>query len=558
MTTSLFIRTFRGYRVAEYRVSRGGEVLRDHSPTTDRAFIALLSSGFFLRLAMVWAGLCDRSIVADDAYYYYTIARNAAAGLGFSFDTITLTNGFHPLYQILLVPIALASGIVSSDPWVLIHLALTLCSFFDLLSGIVLGLLMSSFFSRRIVLWATAAWMFGPWSVLLTLRGLEGSVNVLLLALWLIFVMRHHADFLFSRRTSILLGLLYGLTILARTDNLLYVGAGLIVQSFLVLRGRQYEFRTALVNGAYCVLAAVVIVLPWVIWNLSHFQTIVQSSALVKMENVRIYGTLVDSRYPPIIGFLKQLTAWIWIPARYVAGEEFHGRQYTWILITLGCAAIIIAVVQAGRRWSLMSTLEGRSLAGGAGTYLLCHLVLCTLIVRTYATWYASFSVFLFSAAAGVALGTIVTKRNRFVAVLCPALTVLFIVYTYVHFFLQTGIEPRGAEDNLAGGLRLIEQRSPGPHVIGAFNAGALGFFAPLHAPFKVVNLDGLVNNQIRREWKEGLSLQYITQTTDVLWLANLAELDIWLSPEEKGTILRRFQPLSDKGGGTDEIRLRQ
>ena len=39
---------------------------------------------------------------ADDAFYYLTIARNIVSGKGISFDGISATNGFHPLYLTLL------------------------------------------------------------------------------------------------------------------------------------------------------------------------------------------------------------------------------------------------------------------------------------------------------------------------------------------------------------------------------------------------------------------------------------------------------------------------
>jgi hypothetical protein len=41
----------------------------------------------------------------DDAFYYFTIARHLSAGEGFTFDGIHATNGFHPLWLCLLVPI---------------------------------------------------------------------------------------------------------------------------------------------------------------------------------------------------------------------------------------------------------------------------------------------------------------------------------------------------------------------------------------------------------------------------------------------------------------------
>ena len=45
--------------------------------------------------------------LVDDGYYYLEIARNIAGGNGFTFDGLNPTNGFHPLWQIMLVPIFL-------------------------------------------------------------------------------------------------------------------------------------------------------------------------------------------------------------------------------------------------------------------------------------------------------------------------------------------------------------------------------------------------------------------------------------------------------------------
>lgn len=44
----------------------------------------------------------------DDGYYYFVIARNIAAGHGPTFDGFELTNGFHPLWAIVLSPLFLA------------------------------------------------------------------------------------------------------------------------------------------------------------------------------------------------------------------------------------------------------------------------------------------------------------------------------------------------------------------------------------------------------------------------------------------------------------------
>jgi len=44
-------------------------------------------------------------LLYDDAYYYFGVARNLAAGHGSTFDGIHSTNGYHPLWCWLLVPV---------------------------------------------------------------------------------------------------------------------------------------------------------------------------------------------------------------------------------------------------------------------------------------------------------------------------------------------------------------------------------------------------------------------------------------------------------------------
>src|SRR5229473_1834131 len=55
------------------------------------AYVAIMLSRYGLRML-------------DDGYYYLQIAYNVSFGRGFTFDGTTLTNGFQPLWQIMLVP----------------------------------------------------------------------------------------------------------------------------------------------------------------------------------------------------------------------------------------------------------------------------------------------------------------------------------------------------------------------------------------------------------------------------------------------------------------------
>ena len=44
-------------------------------------------------------------VTMEDGFYYFKIAQNIAQGEGSSFDGINPTNGYHPLWQLCLVPI---------------------------------------------------------------------------------------------------------------------------------------------------------------------------------------------------------------------------------------------------------------------------------------------------------------------------------------------------------------------------------------------------------------------------------------------------------------------
>ena len=41
----------------------------------------------------------------DDAFYYFQTARNISQGSGITFDGINLTNGFHPLWMLICIPV---------------------------------------------------------------------------------------------------------------------------------------------------------------------------------------------------------------------------------------------------------------------------------------------------------------------------------------------------------------------------------------------------------------------------------------------------------------------
>lgn len=154
----------------------------------------------------------------DDSFYYLVVARNFAAGHGSTFDATTeLTNGYHPLWMAVLVPLFR----FVHDPELGIRLTLLLSGAF------ALGMLV---FLRR-----TLNDVVGPWAALLvfvafawprffglTQNGLE---TALLLFLYAAIFRTLVSGRLETTSQRVGFALLLGFAMLARLDTVFLVFA---------------------------------------------------------------------------------------------------------------------------------------------------------------------------------------------------------------------------------------------------------------------------------------------------------------------------------------------
>jgi hypothetical protein len=76
------------------------------SKLTGRVLLAVAGgvTAVWLLVVLVWRD-APFALTFDDAFYYFGIARNVAHGHGSTFDGINLTNGYHPLWMLLAVPV---------------------------------------------------------------------------------------------------------------------------------------------------------------------------------------------------------------------------------------------------------------------------------------------------------------------------------------------------------------------------------------------------------------------------------------------------------------------
>lgn len=191
----------------------------------------------------------------DDAFYYLTIARNIAAGLGSTFDGLGPTNGYHPIWLGLLIPLA---AVAPSDDW-LIGSVYVLNSLLWIAAVMLLAALGRSMGCRRemvfalpVLIWYGATW--GGRGHYLFFTGLEIGLTIVLL---LLIVWRALAIDLYGKavrwQSLIGLGALLGLLVLTRLDTV-FIAAVLI--GLLALNSARLKGSLARGIAAALLLAA--------------------------------------------------------------------------------------------------------------------------------------------------------------------------------------------------------------------------------------------------------------------------------------------------------------
>ena len=435
-------------------------------------FLWILETGIIVNASIPW--LLGR-VNADDFFYYLVLARNAAAGLGPTFDGLDITNGFHPLYLGMLIPLA---KIPIQDTAFLIKAGLVILLFFHNATGLVIGYKTWQI-SRGAYGWLAALmWLLNPWALIITLYGVEVPIAVFLWAV-IIYLLQtaRQRDVPLDLGRAFMLGLLLGLTILARTDGLMLLGAILVTEFFRALK--RPKQRTDIVISLITVSIVVFLTtLPWWWWNLQHFGTISQVSG-----KAVFLGAHGFNWYQPDFIATKTLAASFAYFARaitygllplLVLGFTFWKRKYAdkpspafgfrslWGELDFAFLAIVLlALWYAGWQWHIQNW------------YLLSTVLVATIIVAIIV----------------VKLDQLQTRLD-----IQQVAGVVFLV----SLVSMLGIFSRGDTGfpRQANGYylaRWLNQHTEADAVIGAWNSGIIGYFTDR----TVVNLDGVVNNSI-------------------------------------------------------------
>ena len=263
--------------------------------------------------------LLFQKCVVDDAFFYLGIAKNIALGNGATFDGSIMTNGFHPVFAILLVPIF---WIFPGNMEIPLHFALTILSVFNLLTGLVIYYIAREIAGKFAGLFALFFWLFNPYVIMIALSGVEVAVACFFLSLCILQYIRLQKSGFSAPKQIIMLGIITALGILSRVDVVFMMITINLFMFYLEYKKKKSFFKALYLPTLYsCVVFA--ILTPWFFWNLYNFGTIRQISG-VTLPNIAHNMYLMKYKTYLSLYFLKteifNLKVWITHIIKYSGG----------------------------------------------------------------------------------------------------------------------------------------------------------------------------------------------------------------------------------------------
>jgi hypothetical protein len=339
--------------------------------------------------------------------------------------------------------------------------------------------------------------------------GMEVSLNAaactLMLAAVLTVVSRPTAQAL------VVAGTAFGFAILSRIDNLFYVGFVALLLAVMAWRS-----KVPLLAGALCLgLPAVLLVAPYFAWNVMQFHHLMPISGRVKtyshaIEEVNDLGGYAAMDYLQvvlgrIVEVFERVLYWT-IPdsLRDALGRSDTNAALLLLLALILSGAIVLRsrAVRLDRGMAVVAVLVAASLL---------HVGIVVFLVGkyvVYTTWYFVWQHLLLAVVLVIVLEglcrTLATRRRLqvlFVGVMLVGSSLTMVRTALIIASLNRAVSWPYDRNNFLQVRQdvalWLRETMASDVIVASFNAGQLGYISER----RVINLDGLVNNDMLLDW---------------------------------------------------------
>jgi hypothetical protein len=424
-------------------------------------------------------------VVPDDAFYYLQIARNIAHLGRSTADGLSNTNGYHPLWMLLVTGLAW----LIPDAALLMRSAITVSLVIHLCAAVAMHYSLRGIVGERWALTAAVCWLVNPLAFVIAQQTVEASVYaVSMLAVFTMYgVVTRQSGGGISRTAAAGFGVILGMMCLARTEGV--VVAGLALTSVFIRAAAGRGFSEGVRSLASASAGFVAIVLPWLVFSIRQVGTIVQDSGAMKA----LWAADVHN------GWSDRLRG-----VRYL-GEYFVRRSVSTITGFDASTALLVALCLAAGCAIIFTNVRDR---GGQGAQAQRAVLVAALaiwfadglLLSEQQIWWLAFPcvamiLLLFLTLPGL-FSTLDAGRTVQTWVQA-ALMIASIAAFGRSFYGSPPLYPW--QPDVRSSQRTIETLVAVPERIGCFNAGIPMFFGG----GRVVALDGLVSHRARTYWAD-------------------------------------------------------
>jgi hypothetical protein len=200
-----------------------------------------------------------RWFTRDDAYYYFKVAQNISEGHGSTFDGINRTNGYHPLWMLVCIPVF---ALARFDLILPLRVLLLVMSGLSVATAILLYRLIGRIFAPAIGAIAALFWAFSyDVFAILYQQGLESGIAAFFIVLLVYKLYEFEMSWRrgeVSSRQIVILAAIAALTMFSRLDLVFLAG---MVGLWVVFRGHLLRFFLPLDIASIIIITALAFML---------------------------------------------------------------------------------------------------------------------------------------------------------------------------------------------------------------------------------------------------------------------------------------------------------
>lgn len=536
------------------------------------SLIFLLCIAKFVLLSFASLDFLLANTISDDAYYYLTIARNCCnQSFLFTFDRLHATNGFHFLYQVILIPFA---PLFDTSLLASVHLLLFLNELFFLIGSLFLSSILLAYFSEKRALICLCSFMLATITSKIIQTGMETSLAymIAMIFLWSVYVVKE---------IPAISGILLGLLFLARSDiGFLYIVTYLTWNAISLKTESLIERKKTKTKLFYSIITLSVVIGPLLIYyyiqfghfstisseqktlmttlesrdNQNHFDILIYLKLVIKssihyLKEIfgRIFGDLINAPHYFVYHYTLKQTDMSQIV--FLFKENFKITLLYWGFIII-CTLFLKFLFDKLTSKKKTTLLQNKPLFATLILLPYVHFFLIIFIITDQAsTWY-----WLLFFLALLLSGTLFARQQQYLDNIYNffLLAVAFMgVISQPLFIISSGaLSNDYRQTSWYAGPRdvsaFLNKNLTSQDRIGSFNAGLLGF---LTTTPKVINLDGLVNNWELLEKRKNHQLREYIIENNIRYIADFKPWEKFLQElgfQANEAVLIYHSPLTD------------